>query len=495
MAEFPTTRSAVVDIGSNTVRMVVFEDGDRSLEPVFNEKSMSGLGRGLYETGRLHPDGRESALAVLARFRLIAESLGVGEICAVATAAARTARDSAAFIAEAETALGQRIEVISGEEEARLSALGVICGAPDADGIVGDLGGGSLELADVSSGEVSNAVSLQLGPLALGVAVGGRAEASRIRKGLSDIGEGMAEGRTLYVVGGAWRGLAKHYFERFSYPIRIIHAFALEADTVRDFVRQVGRTSQGDVDKLKGISSRRRHNAPYSARLLGALIDRLRPDRVMFSAYGLREGVRFERMEDRLRLADPLLEHCRRIGLGGARAPFDGEDLADWALQAFDAPPAPDRLSRAAAWLSDLSGYDHPDYRGHHAAARALHLASAGIDHGERVFLAAATYARYHGFGMESAIGPAVELIDDDVRRKATALGMAFRLAHAIEPGGGSNGLRGHFTLKRTPDTLLLVASGVDPSVLGETARRRLASLARALEVEHAVVEDQSAAA
>lgn len=497
----PTRRSgrtAVVDIGSNSVRMVVFDRDDRSLEPVFNEKAMSGLGRDLIATGRLDAEGKASALAILARFRRIAADLDVDDLRAVATAAARAAKDGPEFVGRAETVLGAPVEVLSGEAEARLSALGVICGIPDADGVIGDLGGGSLEIAEVAAGVVEGPMSLSVGPLALGDIVGQRQEARRVAAMLAATPSGLARGRALYAVGGAWRSLAKQYFEKKRYPIRVIHQFELPAQRVRDFARLVGRVKQSEVGRLKGISGRRRQTAPYSARLLVRLIDRLEPDRVVFSGYGLREGLEYERMQPIIRRRDPLLDHCRRIGMSGARMPFDGDALAEWALGAFEAPPASTRLVRAAAWLSDMSGNDHPDYRGHHAAERALHLSSAAIRHDERVFLAATVYARYHGFGMESALGDAADLLDDGARRQATALGMAFRLAHAIQPGDGAGdglGLRRSFKLRRDAGALFLAADGVDPEILGETARRRLASLARALQVEPAVVSLQSAAA
>ena len=496
MAKRTSGRSAVVDIGSNSVRMVMFDRDDRSLEPVFNEKSMCGLGRDILETGSLNSKGRVEALAILARFRRIAADLGAADVHAVATAAARVAVDGAAFIAEAETALGHDIKVISGEEEARLSALGVICGIPDADGLIGDLGGGSLELAEVKDSKVSGAMSLQAGPLALGELVGKRQEGRHLAEMLETVTAGAAAGRALYVVGGAWRALARYNFERVKHPIRIINGYELDVEAARRLCRKVGRISPDGVNDLKGISNRRRQTAPFSARLLSRLIDRLTPERVVFSGYGLREGLEYERMSAPARARDPLIDHCRRIGIEGARISFDGERIAAWALGAFDTPPASERLVRAAAWLSDMAGSDHPDYRGQHAAVRTLHLPAAGIDHEARVFLAAVVYARYHGFGMESALGPAADLLSEAGRRKAVALGMAFRLAHAIAPGDGANaGLRQQFSLKREGATLLLQAEDVDPELLGETAARRFSSLARALDVEPAIVRLQSAAA
>lgn len=491
-------RSAVIDIGSNSVRMVAFDSGHRSLEPLYNEKAMSGLGRNLLQTGRLDPEGRQSALAVLARFRAIGEALGVSRVRAVATAAARQAEDGAAFIFEAEDALGADIEVISGEEEARLSALGVICGVNDADGVMGDLGGGSLEIADVAGGAVGATMSLPLGPLALGEIVGKQSEIAFIDKALAALPKGMANGRSLYVVGGAWRALAKHHVERARHPIRIVHEHVLSARQATELAKAVGAVKPADLGKLKGVSGRRRPNAPYSGRLLARLIRRIRPERIVFSAYGLREGVEYDRMPAEQRALDPLIDHCRRIGQATARMPFDGDRLAGWAVDAFLNPPASERLLRAASWLSDMSGYDHPDYRGHHAAARALHLASAGIDHRERVFLAATVYARYHGFGMESALGRAANLLSDEERRQATALGIAFRLAHAIEPGEATeraDSLRARVWLKRKKGVLALEGPPEALDALGETAMRRFASLARALEVEAETTPVQSAAA
>jgi exopolyphosphatase/guanosine-5'-triphosphate,3'-diphosphate pyrophosphatase len=491
-------RSAVVDIGSNSVRMVAFDSDDRSLEPIFNERAMSGLGRDLLTTGKLHPGGCVSALAVLARFRLIASTMGIERVCAVATAAAREASDGGTFIEQARTVLGSRIDIIPGEEEARLSALGVICGIPSADGVIADLGGGSLEIAEVAEGIVRGPLSLPLGPLALGEMIGSKNERRHVNQCLAAIPKGAAEGRALYLVGGAWRSLAKNHVLRKLHPIRVIHQYALPAKAATNFARSIARTKQSELPKLRGISRRRRAFAPYSARLILRLIERLTPDEIVFSGYGLREGIEYDQMSAEVRAHDPLLEHCRQLGQNSARVPFDGDALAEWTLAAFQAPPADMRIIRAAAWLSDMSGSDHPDYRGQHAAMRAMHLASAGINHEERVFLAATLYARYHGYGMEGVLGNAVDLMDDLAIRRAVALGMTFRLAHAIEPGdqvGALPGLRSRFRFNRNGDSLELIGSGVGRMALGETAVKRLAALSEVLGVSYAITEAQSAAA
>jgi exopolyphosphatase/guanosine-5'-triphosphate,3'-diphosphate pyrophosphatase len=500
-------RSAVIDIGSNSVRMVAYDRDSRSLEPIFNEKAMSGLGRDLFSTGALNPEGKTSALKILRRFRAIAESMEIGTLRAVATAAAREASDGDAFIREASDALGAPISVIPGEEEARLSALGILCGVPDADGVMADLGGGSLELADVRDGAVHGGMSVPLGPLALGDLVGGKKEAARIKELLAPMEPAGAKGRTLYLVGGAWRSLAKHDLISKSYPINIIHQYALSTGQAREIAKGVASLTGDAVTTLASVSQRRQPTLPYASRLLLALISKLKPAEVMFSAYGLREGVQFEAMDTDVRARDPLVDYCRRLGRSSMRVPFDGDRLADWLSGAFgEDHPAPQRMIRAACWLSDISGHDHPDYRGHHAAARALHLPAGGLRHEDRVFLAAAVYARYHGFGMERTLGDAVEMIEEATRKRAVALGLALRLAHAIEPGGGhvdadgvdvptGASLRRRFRLVRGLGVLRLLAEPGAEGALGETALKRFNALAKALELEAVVSVDQSAVA
>jgi exopolyphosphatase / guanosine-5'-triphosphate,3'-diphosphate pyrophosphatase len=197
---------AVVDIGSNSVRLVAYEGLTRAPTPIFNEKVLCGLGRGVAKTGKLPEDGVRQALQALARFRTLIDLMGIKRVYVLATAAARDAKNGKAFIAEAETIIGTHIELISGQREARLSAMGVIAGFHKPDGIVGDLGGGSLELIDVNGHKLGKGTSVQLGGLALTDSSGGSMKkAEKIVKDNLAAAKLDGKKRDFYAVGGTWR--------------------------------------------------------------------------------------------------------------------------------------------------------------------------------------------------------------------------------------------------------------------------------------------------
>ena len=130
-----------------TVRLVGYSGSARTPLPIYNERAFCRLGEAVSASGRIEGEPYELAIQTFRRFRAIAERLGIGNLAAFATAAVRDAENSAEFVAEAEAILGHEIRVLSGEEEARFSADGVMLAMPGAQGIVADLGGGSLELA------------------------------------------------------------------------------------------------------------------------------------------------------------------------------------------------------------------------------------------------------------------------------------------------------------------------------------------------------------
>src|SRR5579863_9688129 len=291
----PLRRIAVVDVGSNSLRLVVFERFGASLLPLLNEKVMCALGRGIARTGRLNPEGIELAFANLQRFVALARALGVDHLAIIATAAVREASDGRAFAAAAERQCGVPVRIIEGGEEARLSAAGVLAGIREADGVVGDLGGGSVELARVDSGArtpIGPGVSLPLGPLRLAeLADNRKAVAETIERGIADAPVlPEAAGKTLYLVGGAWRAIARLHMEQTHYPLHIIHEYTIARRPAEGFLDMMAGQSRRSLERITSISRRRLEVVPLAAAILRQLVAAGHPERIVFSAFGLREG-------------------------------------------------------------------------------------------------------------------------------------------------------------------------------------------------------------
>ena len=477
-------RIAVIDIGSNSIRLVVFDKAARVLRQVFNEKVMCGLGRGFDETGRLNADGVVQALENLPRFAAVARAMGANRIEGFATAAAREASDGPGFLAEVESRCGFTVRLLSGNEEARLSALGVVSGITEADGLVGDLGGGSLELVDVRAGAVGagdRQTTLPLGPFRL--MREGKPEAmiqaiDRHLDSVSWIDE--ARGRALYPVGGTWRTFARIHMNHVNYPLHVIHNYALDARQTADLAGILARLGRKSLQRLKGASKRRLETLPYGALVLERLLRRVEPKTVVFSAYGVREGVVFDGLTARERDSDPLLLASADPAQHGGRFTADGEVLFGWMAPLFDgrAEVVPPRLRLAASWLSDTAGLDHPDYRGEHAFFKALRMPVVGIDHPGRAFLALALLARYEGNVDAPFAGTAKALLNADQIRSALVTGLALRVAMAVAVGATELLLR--TKLVTGADSLVLLVPD-DPGFGGEALRRRLQALGEAI--------------
>ncbi|HTV89066.1 MAG TPA: Ppx/GppA family phosphatase [Stellaceae bacterium] len=495
-AAVPLGRIAVVDLGSNSLRLVVFERLGATLLPLLNEKVMCALGRGIAASGRLNPDGVALALANLQRFVALARALEVDHLAIVATAAVREASDGAAFAAAAERECGVSVRIVEGGEEARLSAAGVLAGIRDADGIVGDLGGGSIELARVDAGAavpIGGGVTLPLGPLRL-------AEFADNRRVLGEIVDRTlaavpvlrdAADRTLYLVGGAWRAIARLHMEVTDYPLHVIHEYAIPRRPAEEFLDIVAGQSRRSLERITSISRRRLDVVPLAALILSRLIAVGRPARVVFSAFGLREGYAFGLLP-RDPAGDPLLEGC--IGMARTQSRWHGEDgerLARWIAPAFPGC-APDRrrLHRAACWLSDIAWTEHPDYRARHAFDRSLTMPLAQLDHGERVFIASALHTRYGGGADDPVKAATHTLIDPAAATEARGLGLALRLAYTLS--GGALGLLDRVQLRGEGQSLLL---DLPPGGLftGEAVQRRLDALGRALGLETRSAQRRSA--
>ncbi len=483
-------RVAVVDIGSNSIRVLVFDRLSRAPLPVFNEKVLCGLGRDLARTGRLHPEGVEMALRNLARFRGLLDGMGVRHVDVIATAAVRDAKDGPEFTAEVKRRCGLDVSTISGAEEARLSAMGVLSGTPGADGVMGDLGGGSLELVALDQKTIGRQVTLPLGPFRL---MGAKKTRSEMRALVDEAFAGedwLSEyrGRTFYPVGGAWRSLAKVHMAKSRYPVHIIHHYAVPGPEVQQLASVISRQGKASLDRLPSVNKRRLETLPHAALVLESLLKAMAPSEVVFSAYGLREGHLFDQLSEKERAADPLLHTCSEIARRLERF-GEAEGVARWTRALFvGETAAAARLREAACLLSDFCWAEHPDYRAEHAYMRTLRLAVVGIDHAERVFLAATVYARYGGTIGDSVSRAAELVLTPDEVERAQLLGGTLRLAHALT--GGATGLLDSTLLERVDGALVLHLPAGRPALDGDAVERRLDTVAKILGVKGRIASE-----
>jgi exopolyphosphatase/guanosine-5'-triphosphate,3'-diphosphate pyrophosphatase len=477
-------RVGVVDLGSNSVRLVVFEGLSRNPLPIFNEKAVLGLGRGLQQTGRLNEAAIGPALTVLARYAAVANAMGADPVEILATAATRDAENGPDFIAAINARMPDMpVQVLSGMEEGALSADGVLLGFPGADGVLGDMGGGSLELVELDRGRRGQAASLPLGALRLADRAGGDAGKARA------IVEGdlartpwlkRGEGRDLYLVGGAWRALARMHIAQTAYPLSIVHHYVLKREEARDLAGVVAKAERKLLEKMPGAPAKRLADMPFAATVLRRLLRATGARRVVFSANGLREGWYARLLPREVREEDPLRAAGHELAARYGRDPELAPALLAWTAPLFEAEtPEATMLREAACWIADIGSHDHPDYRAEQAFYRVLRQPGVGVDHHQRAFLALVAALRYEAEGAAPFLGAARQLLDAPALRRAEALGAALRLAFTLS--GGTPVLLAGTALKRVGGELrlrLLEGSGV---FAGESVQRRLDALAAAL--------------
>ncbi len=483
---------AVIDIGSNSVRLVIYEGAIRASAPLFNEKVLCGLGRSVASTGRLGADGIGHALATLKRFKAIITLLGVGSTRILATAAVRDAEDGQTFIALAEQICGTPIEVLSGEREAELAAKGVMMGFHNADGLVGDLGGGSLELIDVGNESFRQAATLALGGLRLIDETG-----DRIDRAIDIVDERLSRinwiakgrGRTFFAVGGAWRALARMHMEQTRYPLRVMQGYAITTRGAIECCEMVRRARKlSSLAGIEDIAKPRREVLPYGALVLERLLRRIEPKQVVFSVFGIREGLLMELLPPAERDKDPLLSFCEFYAQQRSRSPGHGLELAQWTDALFAAPGPTEtaderRLRHAACIIADIGWRAHPDYRGEQSLNVVAHAGLTGIDHPGRVFLALTVYFRHAGAGEDKGEELSVrmkEMVSRHSLKRARIVGAAIRAAHMLSIG--RSGVILNAPLSYQPGRLVLTIPASLAALEGERLRRRFEALARLLD-------------
>ena len=433
---------AVIDIGSNSVRLVVYESMTRSLVTLFNEKTLCGLGREVQTTGLLAPDAVAKALTSLRRFRALCRVMKVGRVYAIATAACRDATNGPDFIAKAERICGVKIEILSGPREAKLSALGVISGIHKPDGIVGDLGGGSLELIDVQGNRVRSGVTLPLGSLALqDLSHKSLKRAERIvRNDLSDVAQLKAgRGRTFYAVGGTWRALARIHIVQSGYPLRVMHGYSIPAPDALDFARRLRRLAAANMlADIEVVADARRPLLTYAALVLEYIIRVAKPKTIVFSTFGVREGLLYSMLPQAERSEDGLICAAQTLNELLSRSARHAEELIDWTDRLVRVVKLREteedrRLRHAACLLSDIGWRVHPDHRGEETLSLITNGNFGAVTHQGRVFVALSVFYRYAGLSEQNE-PPAVirELLPPAMVERARVLGAAFRVAHLV---------------------------------------------------------------
>ncbi|KNG94055.1 Ppx/GppA family phosphatase [Pseudaestuariivita atlantica] len=476
------SRVGVVDVGSNSVRLVVFDGAARSPAYFYNEKIMCALGDGVSETGYLNPQGRVRALAAMQRFRRLADGMGLEPLTAVATAAMRDATDGAEFAAEIERETGVKVWIIDGEEEARLSAQGVLLGWPGSYGLVCDIGGSSMELAEINDGQVGKRVTSDLGPLKLrGLKGGKRGRKAAIKERVAALSTFMGpQSNRLFLVGGSWRALARIDMYRRAYPLHVQHEYRMSR---RDVIATAKMIDTADLEELRlacGISAARMELVPYAAEVLKEVLATFKPHDIALSSYGIREGLLYEQMPQRVRDRDPLIEACQFAEAKDARLPGFGKTLYHFVRPIFKATSDERRrIIKAACLLHDVSWRAHPDYRADICFDNATRANLGGLRHFERVYLGVALMYRYRNKPDGAPFTTFVDLLSEADRHEAEVLGKAMRFGAMLWMSRDTR--MGAFSWAPKKKVLKLELSPDSWPLFGEVAQARLNSLGDAL--------------
>lgn len=485
------SRVGVVDVGSNSVRMVVFDGAARSPAYFYNEKIMCGLGKGLADTGHLNPEGKARAMSALKRFALLAKGMGILPLTVVATAAVREASDGPEFQAAVLAQTGLRLHVIDGAEEARLSAQGVLLGWPEAKGIVCDIGGNSMELARIGAGKVGKRVSTPLGPFRLQqIAGGAKARKAHIAAVLESAAKEIRPaGDRVYLVGGSWRVIARLDMERRAYPLTVLHEYRMTPQGLTDTLDWLATADLAVLRGRTGTSAERMELVPLACEVLREIIRVLKPSEIDVSAYGIREGLLYEQMPERLRARDPLIEAARMTELTQARLPGFGKKLFAFLEPLFKGASVDRmRLIRTACLLHDTTWRAHPDYRAEACFDNATRANLGGLDHPGRVFLGLALLHRYKNNRAGSRLEPLFRLLSDADIQAAEVLGKAMRFGAMLAVGDPALAGALRWQPRRLQLTLALTEEG--KGLFGEVAQARFAALAQALKAEAKVVSE-----
>ncbi|MDB5622281.1 MAG: Ppx/GppA family phosphatase [Devosia sp.] len=432
---------AVLDIGSNSVRLVVYERHARSLTPLYNEKSSCALGRGIAKSGRLADANIAQALEAIKRFALVTRMMRVGKVYVLATSAVRDAGNRAEFVAAVEAIMDSPVQVLTGEQEAHFAALGVVAGIPGFNGIVGDLGGGSLELSRIVDGADTEGQSFELGVIRLqDDSEGSPAKAAAlVHDQLKKSGQTKHQpGASFAAIGGTWRSLAKLHQVSRGYPLQMVQHYIVPAQDMIGLCAEI--VQSGSLKHYPGaehVSSSRRELVPFGAAVIGEVLKAGGFDEVVFSALGVREGYLFGMLDSQEQALDPLIQGAEELSVLRSRSPSHANDLIEFTDQFFRVSGLAEtdgekRLRLVSCLLADIGWRAHPDYRGSQSVDAVAYGGLTGVDHPGRAFLATVIAVRYNGLKIKGISQPLLGLASPEGTARARLIGALFRVAYPI---------------------------------------------------------------
>ena len=482
-----TFKTAVIDIGSNSVRLVIFQGPSRSPEYFYNEKVICRLGLGVKEDGCLNNEGVRLASKALIRFSHLIKKMNVAQIIGVATAAVRNAKDGEEFLHKVKKETGIKFEVLSGKQEAQHSAMGVLFGWPKAYGLVCDIGGLSIEFSEIRNGKILSVQSEDLGPFAFTSSLNKNEQKKLMKKTLKKVKKILCmKNKSVFLVGGAWRALAKIDMELRGYPLKILHEYRMRSDEVMDTANWCINTTDQEIIQKTGISKSRASSIKHACELILLLIQTLQPEKFFVSSYGLREGLLFEKMDSYLKDKDPLIEASMDYENRSARFPGFGEELYNWISPIFPKlTKSEKRLVLSACLLHDTIWAAHPDYRAELCVETVTRANMGGIDHSGRLFLGLALAYRYKGADEISEMA-AFKILREKDKEKAVILGKAMRLG-SILSGSAPGGLK-KTKISVNGEILILAIDELERALAGGVVKKRLKSLADSLNLASKIV-------
>lgn len=477
---------AVLDIGSNSVRLVVYERLARALTPLYNEKFAAALGRGVSATGRIGDDNIARAIKAVRRFALVTRLMQVGSIYILATSAVRESENGAEFADQVSKMMGTPVRVLTGAEEAHFAALGLVAGIPEFSGIVGDLGGGSLEFSALKAGLDSVGETHQLGAIRI------QDDSDRSPEMALEIARerlknskliSQNSGGSFAAIGGTWRALAKVHQKREKYPLHMVQYYQVPAKEIIKLCGLIIKAAENNekLDGMEVTGASRRDLLPYGAAALVEILKAGEFDHVVFSALGVREGYLFGELDETERELDPLLQGAEELSLLRSRSPQHALDLIDFTSQFVQAAnlcesASETRMRTAACLLSDIGWRGHPDYRADQAIDLVAYGSLAGIDHPGRAFISEVLAVRYMGLKHKSVSANLFKLSDDDASKRARILGALLRVAYPMS--AAMPGIIGRTKLVIEPDSLVLLLPRDLEFLDGERLQSRLGQLA-----------------